>query len=130
MISAETVVVTWLTSNFPTARVVTETPAQMADDLPVIKVAAIGGGRTLNLGLATVDVECYDATREASRTLAGQVNDSLMYLMRGTIAGSTVSSVATVSMPAYRPYDNTNLRRFGLTIQVALRDAVPTLIIT
>jgi len=124
MISEETVTHAWLTTAFPAARVVTETPADLESDLPLIKVQGLGGPRRLVLGRPTVDVECYAATKDAARILAGQVNDSLIYRMRGLIAGSNVTHTQG-QMPSWRPYANTNVRRYGQIVQVYLKDLIP-----
>lgn len=125
MSHVEPVTATWLTGRFPAARVVTETPADLSNvgTQPIILVVGLPGGQHLVLGRPMVDVECYGATRDAARTLAGQVHNALLFEMRGLIANGVVTTVKTTGTPAWRPYSNTNVRRFGATYQVYLHDA-------
>jgi len=124
MISEEKVTRDFLDAEFPGARVVTEIPADLEANLPLIKVRGLGGPRKLVLARPTVDVECYAATRDAARDLAGDVSDALTYRMRGQISGSVVTHVRP-SVPSWRPYDNPNVRRYGAIHQVYLKDLEP-----
>lgn len=119
--NAEVVVREWIADHFPQARVVTETPSDMTV-LPVVKVVGLGGPmQRLNLGRPAVDIEAYDSTRAAASTLADQIHDAMLFQIRGLISGANVEAVRTVSSPAFRPYDDTNLRRFGATYQIFLK---------
>lgn len=124
MISEEKVTRDWLDAQFPAARVVTETPADLEANLPVIKVQGLGGPRKLVLGRAAVDVECYAATKDAARDLAGDVSDALTYRMHGLVGGSVVTHVQG-AMPDWRPYDNPNVRRYGAIYRIYLKDLQP-----
>lgn len=122
MAHVEPIVDTWLAARFPTARVVTETPATLTD-LPLICVVGLPGGQHVVLGRPMVDVECFAATRDAARTFMGRVHNALLFEMRGLILDGVVSTVRTTGTPSWRPYSNTNVRRFGATYQVFLHDA-------
>jgi hypothetical protein len=119
----ETVVNTWLTGRFPTDRVVTETPADLVGALPLILVAGLPGKQKVSLASPLVDVESYAATRDAARTLAMQVHNALLFEMRGLVGDMLITKVEIRAYPAWRPYDNTKLRKFGALYQVYLHPA-------
>lgn len=87
--------------------------------LPVIQVGNIGGQDRFNLNANTVDIDVYNPTRITARDLTYQVWSDLRFVLRGyTTTDQMVTRVDTINSPAWRPYDNTNLRRIGLTVQV------------
>jgi hypothetical protein len=120
MLDVEAALVESLTTNFTAARVLTELPANLADVLPVIEVTRIGGPRVGLLDVATVDIDCYHATRQTARTLAYDVVAALLALRGKPVTGGVISRVDILSGPNFRPYDNTTLRRFGLTCQLTV----------
>lgn len=119
---AEVVLRDWLDTAFTSARVVTETPADMTANLPVIRVQAFGGtGDAYQFDTARLDVDVFHSTRAAARTLAYQVRASLLQNLPGQyLHGAMVLSVAEFLAPIWTPYDNTNLRRFTLSVSVRL----------
>lgn len=114
----ESVLVTWLKAAFPTARLCTELPANLADVLPVIQVVGIGGtGDRFAFDQPRADVDVYAATRSAARDLAQQVHESLLGDLPGqSVDGTFVLSVREFMSPTWTPYDNTTLRRFTLSV--------------
>ena len=119
---AELLLVTYLTAAFPSARVVTETPAAMPTQL--IQVERIGGiDPQISLDQATIDVECFAATRAGATDLANKVRASLRFAAAGfTANGATISRVDTLIGPGWRPYANVNVRRVGATYQITLHN--------
>jgi hypothetical protein len=116
MIDAENLAHSWLAAKFTTARVVTETPGSIVG--PTIRAVRISGGNKFVLDRAVLDVDCYDLTRASARTLAEQVRDAFCFLLPGT---NHVTAVETLSGPAWRPWENTSVRRFGATYQLYIR---------
>jgi hypothetical protein len=113
-----------------TARAVTELPADLAGAITahsgVVRVVRVGGPAPVpSLDIATVEIECFAATRAAARTLAYQLRDALRYQLPGHvfIAGGSVSRVQTVSGPAWRPYDDISVRRVGALYQITTHAA-------
>jgi len=126
-VSAESVLVAWLSSAFPDVRVVTETPANLADVVPLIRVSRFGGvdEQIWTFDNPTMDFDCYDTGRIAARDLAYQVRRSLRRDLPGQIvAGAFVLSCRTLSGPAWTPYDNTtsDLRRFTYSAELRLQE--------
>jgi len=121
--AAESVIRAWLAQQFPNARVVTETPADLVDVLPCIRVERFGGSDDVyTLDVANIDVDCYDATREAARSLAEDVRTALRLSAEGqSVNGALIAQVTTISAPTWTPYDNTNLRRFTASYRIAIR---------
>jgi hypothetical protein len=119
----EKVVTDWLQGKFPDAFCCTETPADMASVLPVIRVLSLGGPNTkLAMGRPAVSIACYHVDRVSAKTLAKQIFQAMRFEMPGYQPGmgTTVNRVNTISGPAWRPYDNTNLRCFGMTLQLVI----------
>lgn len=104
-------------------RACTDLPADLLQVLPVVQVARIGGtDSSVSLDVATVDVDSYAASRQAANELAGQVRHALLFALPGAAAaGGVVTRVQTLSAPAWRPYDNTTLRRVGASYQLTVR---------
>lgn len=123
LIPAEHVVVAWLEADLTGVRVVTETPKDLATEVPLVQVVGIGGSDSvLTLDTATIDVDAFALTREAARDLAERARTSMRVTLPGrTVAGAFVARVETVSAPKWVPYDNTALRRFVATYRVDIR---------
>lgn len=118
----EPLLIAGLRAQFPAARLCSETPDNLGDVLPVIQVVGIGGsGDELQFDTPRADVDVFAATRDAARTLAQQVHDWLLRDLPGTSLGDAfVLSVTEFMSPAWTPYDNTNLRRFTLSVGLRL----------
>lgn len=118
----EPVLLAWLNSTFPGVRTCTETPANLGDVLPVLQVVGIGGsGDQFDFDSPRADVDVYAATRSAARDLAQQVADSILSDMPGqTVDGTFVLSTQEFMSPVWTPYDDTNLRRFTLSVGLRL----------
>jgi len=123
LVAAESVIHAWLAQEFAPTRVSTETPANLADVLPYIKVERFGGSDALLvLDAANIDVEVFAADRTAARSLAEEVRTSLRSNLPGqSVAGGFVADVATISAPTRAPYDNTAMRRFVASYRITIR---------
>lgn len=118
-VDIEIELVAWLGAEL-SVRVVTELPATLTDILPVLLVQRVGGDDdTFRLDRALVDVDAYAATRAEAAALAGGARSHLVASLRGvTTANAVFGRVSTVQAPAWRPYENTNLRRIGATYEI------------
>lgn len=120
----EALLIGWLRSTLD-VRALTDLPADLADTLPVVQVTRIGGpddDNNPNFDAPTVAVDCYAADRAGAITLAAAVKAALRGSLPGqTIGTSTVTKVQTVTGPSWRPYDNTELRRFGATYALHIK---------
>lgn len=122
-VPAETVLVTWLKAEFPDVRIVTETPANLADVLPCIAVSRFGGIEDVfsTFDNPSMDFDCYAAARDEARTLAYAVRSSIRDDLPGqTVAGVSASRTRSLAAPVATPYDNTTLRRFTYSAQIRL----------
>lgn len=123
-VPAETVFVTWLKAAFPTARVVTEAPSNLADVLPCIRVTRFGGAdeTITSFDNPAMDFDCFGATRDTARALAYAVRGSLRNDLPGqVVAGAFILRAETISGPFWTPWDNTSLRRFTYSARIRLQ---------
>lgn len=114
-----------LRTAFPGVRVVTETPANLADELPLIQVVGIGGsGNIYDFENPRVDLDVFAGDRGDARHLAQQIHDWLLRELPGQTLGigSAVLSVTEFMAPVWTPYDNTTVRRFTLSVGMRLHD--------
>lgn len=111
--------VAWLTAALD-VRHCTELPADLLEKLPVNQIQRAGGDDdSFRLDRALVSVDSYAATREAASLLARQTRHELVTNLRGVkTAAAVFGSVGTVSAPAWRPYENPQLRRMGATYEI------------
>lgn len=118
-VDVEAELVAWLHARL-TVRVLTDLPANLADILPVIQVQRIGGDDdALRLDRALVDVDVYAASRPAASALMAQARSVLLSELRGLATESAVFTMArTITGPAWRPYENPALRRFGASFEI------------
>lgn len=121
----ERVLLGWLRPQLAGVRVLTDLPGDLEQQLPVVQIVRVGGGRDFSYRLdqARVDIDCYAATRSAAAALAGQVRTLAGTLPNTETGGAVVTRVLEETGPSWRPEANPNLRRFGLTLRVVLRPA-------
>lgn len=118
-VDVEAELVAWLKVELE-VRVVTDLPANLEDVLPVMQIHRAGGGDdSFRLDRAFVDLDAYAATRPAASQLMTRARTLLLTQLRGvTTAAAVFTSARTITAPAWRPYENLNLRRFGATFEV------------
>ncbi|GAA0423857.1 hypothetical protein [Streptomyces luteireticuli] len=121
---AEAVLVAWLASALG-VRVCTDTPADLAEVLPLLRVRRIGGTDDgFRIDHALVDVDAFGPSRVDASALAARTRAALLDLLPGsTAAGAVVTAAGTVSAPARRPWENPNVHRFGATYTLHLHTA-------
>lgn len=109
-------------TQFPSVRVVTETPADLASTVPLVRVVGIGGtGDQYQFDSPRVDLDAFAATRDEARTLAQSLHDWLLRDLPGQmLADSFVLDVTEFLSPTWTPYENTNVRRFVLSVELRL----------
>ena len=120
---AEAVLVTALAAHFTSARVCTETPDNLADVLPCIRVTRFAGGadEVYTFDNPNVDFDCYAATRAAASTLAYEVRSYVRSTLPGTtVSGAFIARAQDILGPHWTPYDNTSLRRFTYSAAIRL----------
>lgn len=121
--AAESVLKAALAAAFPTTRIATETPANLADVLPCIVVNRISGSEDAvwTFDNANVDFDCYAADRIEARTLAESVRTWVRRDLPGqTFAGAFIARTRTIMAPVWTPYDNTDVRRFTYAASIRL----------
>jgi hypothetical protein len=121
---AELVIHHYLAAEFPNARVTTDLPADLADVVPLIQPIRIGGGDlALSLDSASIDVDCFAATRLAVNRFASDVRAALVRAP-GYFDEALHVSVKSVRVRnfGWRPYVNGNVRSAGMTADVVLHN--------
>lgn len=119
-VDPELLLIDWLPT-VVTCQAATDLPADLASQVPFVRITRIGGPDTdPGLDHPTVDVECFHSTRQQARDLAASVQYQLRFTLPGHQGtGGWVSRVSTVNGPAWRPYDDLTVRRYGATYQIS-----------
>lgn len=106
-------------------RVCSEVPADLADVVPLVQAVRVGGpahDRDPFFLMPTINVDCFDADRASAMDLAHAVDLSLRRRLSGaTVLGARIGRVATITGPSWRPWDDTDVRRFGATYQIWIK---------
>jgi hypothetical protein len=125
MIDVEALVATWIEGNLDNIHGMSETPANLDALVPVAKVRRIGGSFDgFKADRATVDIDCFDSTRDGAVAVALHVQWALHNLFdRNKVGDAVVCRVETLTSPRPLPYDNTGLRRFGATYRITVHPA-------
>lgn len=118
-IDVERVLVAWLTDRL-SVRVVTDLPADLERQVPILQLARFGGDDFYpGLDAAEVDVDAYGPDRATATQLAEDARSALRFELPGTqIENAVFARVNTLQAPVFKPYDNSALRRFGASYQI------------
>lgn len=120
--------VEWLSARLG-MRVVTELPADLTGELPLMQVAVFGG-YTVNPAMETVnvDIDVYvpptadgAADPATASDLAELVRSAVLYGLPGytTPDGkATVNGAQNIARPTPRPHDQTAVRRYGASYRL------------
>ena len=120
-VDVERLLVGWL-GGACTCRVVTDLPADLDKQIPLLRIQRTGGG-DLRPGLDTValEVDAFGPNRGSAVALAEKARHALRFRLPGTqLDGAVFTRVDTVEAPSFRPYDNTALRRFGASYRLVV----------
>ena len=121
LVDIELELITRATARFPAAVVRDELDNNLLNELPTIQINQIPGGDDdgIRLGRMLVDVDVYAATRADAIALAKEAHRWMTGEVRGSYSETVVfSRVGALTLPAVRPYENTNLRRVGATYEI------------
>ncbi|MDH6625726.1 alkanesulfonate monooxygenase SsuD/methylene tetrahydromethanopterin reductase-like flavin-dependent oxidoreductase (luciferase family) [Streptomyces sp. LBL] len=99
-----------------------ETPGDLEELLPVIRIERGGGDDERFSVHPRVYVDVFAATADEARTLANSLRDALLAL-RGPVNGAVIRHVRCDSGPSRQPWANEAVHRRGATYTVSLRDA-------
>jgi hypothetical protein len=109
-------IVTWLpTVGISATTITTDDVLRMdlAYAMPLIQVVTYGGtDRAGVLDDVNLDIDVYAATRDMAVDLAEEIRTAVLDMLPGYhVPGATVAKTRTSQRPAWRPYDNTAIRR-------------------
>ena len=92
----------------------------LADELPTVQVQVVGGDDDgFRLERPFVDIDVYHSTRADALALAATIRGWVLTQLRGSSTAQAVfGRTGTISRPAIRPYENTELRRVGATYEI------------
>jgi hypothetical protein len=112
------------------ARVVTDLPADIEGQLPVLQVTETPGGARLNPAhdTAVIDYDAYAATRAAAKGLAAAARLLLLDAAGFFTAAPRmwVERVVEVRRPVLLAYDDaSDIRRFGGAVRLYIRFTAP-----
>ncbi len=108
-----------------TAQVMTETPYDLQDRVPLIGLhRATGTDDQAIIDRPVVSVDAFGATRAAANLLGRQVHALLHGQLQGAVAGGAVIGwVNTVAGPRWMPYADLAVRRFNATYEMYVKPA-------
>ena len=98
----------------------TETPANLGDRLPYIRVRRFGGTDDGLTDLAIVDIDSFADTRTASVDLAEAIRDRLLAGPHH-VTGAVIDRVVTSTAPREIPWSGDAVRRWAATYRAAAR---------
>lgn len=101
-------------------RVVTRTPANLQDVLPVVQLARIGGQDDRVSDIAHIDVVVYHRSEMDAYLLAERIRQLMTPGPAVTSAG-VIDAVTTDTAPMAIPYDNPAVFRVTATYRVVAR---------
>lgn len=99
-----------------------ETPPDLEERLPAIRVERIGGADQRFGQHPRVAVDVFATTADEARMLANGVRDALL-LLSGPVGEAIIRSVRCDSGPSRQPWANDAIHRRGATYTVSLRAA-------
>jgi hypothetical protein len=117
----EALLVAYLTPLTGIRGVSVDLPADVLARLPFVQVNRVSGGDDYITDSATVDVDCFAATRVSASAVARTVHAAMMRLRHTAVAGVLVDSVETISGPQWINYEDENLQRYVATYLVESR---------
>lgn len=120
----EQLLIGWVPTVIP-CRAVTETPANLLDVLattPVVRITRNGGGTSdPGFDAPLVEFDCFGLTRPTAKYFAYQLWSAVDLQLHGyTNPYGTVLAAQAISGPSWRPWVDTNLRRFGFTARLTV----------
>lgn len=122
----EALLVDWLKTELDTENVADELPYNLTFVLPLTVVERYGGAdRVITLDEPTIDIDSFDATLAGAKAGAERIRTLVRRKLPGRILGGPVGGTSvvwtkTISGPARRPWDNTDLRRVVGSYQLKL----------
>lgn len=113
-------------STVVTARAVTEAPTDLAGQVPLVRITRIGGPMTATgFDQPTVDFDCFEVKGPKAKTLAIALASAVLYQLPGfSNPYGTVLETVIRSGPAWRPWENQALRRFGFTAAMSVHSRI------
>ncbi|MGI5404123.1 hypothetical protein ACQEVG_32675 [Streptomyces sp. CA-135486] len=121
MADIEAVLAPWVEATFNVFSA-SETPADLEQRLPVVRVERLGGSDARFRGHPSVAIDVFAATADEARTLANSIRDALLFL-RGPVNGAVISDTRCDSGPSRQPWANETVYRRGATYTVSFRAA-------
>lgn len=123
MPDAEELLVAFLAEQFPEVEVVTELYMGFEEEMPLLRIARIGGAmvRPLILDGPRMDIDVYHSTRAGASQLAREVGAIMPTAKGREYAGGLVTSVQEEVGPSWRPEYNPQLYHFGCTYVLTVR---------
>lgn len=104
------------------ARAAAETPTDLAQQVPFVRVVRVGGPNDgVILDVPTMVFDCYATSQQAANTLAYQVIDEVRRLVGVVSGGAVITQLRTLSGPAWASTADQGLRRAVLTLQPRIK---------
>jgi hypothetical protein len=105
-----------------TAKVDGETPADLAAEVPFVRVRRVGGTNdNIIIDKATVAFDCFDVTQQAANQLGYTVLNAVRGLRGLPGSGAILTRANTLSGPSWAPTENVNLHHAVVLMQTLIK---------
>lgn len=102
-------------------RIGSETPTDLQQALPFIRVFRVAGGSDLVNDYAQIDLDVFAATSVAGEQLAENIRQYLSLPAPPYLGGALIDRIECLTAAAERPWADVRIRRYGATYRVVSR---------
>lgn len=114
----------WLTTQLDGVRVVSTTPADLAQQVPLLRVLRIGGPDDgVILDSPTVAIHAFTTSAPTANALLYQVNTALRAARGVIISGAVITQVRKLGGPSWAPTAEQKLAHSVSTYQIRIKVA-------
>lgn len=103
-------------------RIGTDTPGDWTGRLPFVQVRNLGGTRAFNLHRPRLAITTWAADAGTAEDLAGRIDDFFVYRTPLLVGLISVGLSGTTQSPAWQPYDNPAVTRYGGVYRLSMHE--------
>jgi hypothetical protein len=99
-----------------------DTPGDWSGRLPFLQIRNAGGDRAFNLHRPRMLFTSWATNDGTAEDLLQRIDDHLQYKLPTTFNGIVIALAGTTSSPAWQPYDNPDVARYGATYRFSMHE--------